>query len=239
MNHTRLLAIVPLALAAGLLAGCSAPADGDNGAGNDAAAVAFTACLNDAGQTAKIIDGGQVGLLLPEAGGEPWTGEAPGDDGGIQSAVAVFMDEDGAWMAAGSADAYPADGGMREAWADCEAEVPDFEQPEPDMSGAEVSTISREDMIEQSLAFAECARGEGYADFSDPDDNGMLDFPSGMTEDSFRALLEACISDAEGFGIPISPESAESFDFDWMSVMQEFVGEGSLSGVAVPAAPVD
>ena len=236
MNHTRLLAIVPLALAAGLFAGCSAPPA--DGAGNDAAAVAFTACLNSAGQTAKIIDGGQVGLLLPEEGTGPLATTEEPEDGGMQSAVAVFMDEDGAWMAANSADAYPEDGGMRDAWAGCETEVPEFEQPEFDMSQTDGTSVSREDVIELSLAFAECARGEGYADFPDPDDNGMLDFPSGMTEDGFRALLEACVDPDSGFGVPISQESAESFDFDWITVMQEVTGTAGL-GVAVPAAPVD
>jgi len=148
------------------------------------------------------------------------------------------MDEDGAWMAANSADAYPEEGGMREAWAGCETEIPEFEQPEFDMSQTEGTQISREDVIEASLAFAECARGEGYADFPDPDDNGMLDFPTGMTEDGFRSLLEACVDPDSGFGVPVSQESAESFDFDWITVMQEVTGNAGV-GVAVPAVPVD
>ena len=237
MNHTRLLAIVPFALAAGLLAGCSAPADDDGGGGADAAAVAFTACLNAGGQTAKIIDGGQVALLMSVESMESLNTPSQGDDGGAQSVASVFMDDDGAWMAASNADAYPEEGGMRQAWADCETDVPDFEQPEFDLSQTEGTGISREDVIETSLAFAECARGEGYGDFPDPDENGMLDFPTGMTEDSFRALLEACITDDSAFGLPVSAESAASFDFDWISVMQEFTGAGGM-GVAVPAVPV-
>ena len=237
MNYARVLAIVPLSLAAAVLAGCSAPAQQGGGAGNDAAAVAFTACLNAAGQTAKIIDGGQVALLMSDDDTESLTTEGPDAGGGVKSATAVFLDDDGAWMAASSAEGFPSGGGMREAWTGCEIDVPAFEQPEFDMSQVEGAGFSREDVIEASLAFAECARGEGYADFPDPDENGVLDFPTGMSEDSFRSLLEACVDEDSGFGIPISEASSASFDFDWVSVMQEFTGAGGL-GVAVPAAPV-
>ncbi len=241
MNHaTRRGAFAASAvlLAAGALTACAGgPGGGGDPAANDAAAARFVACLNAAGQTAKVLDGGQVGLLMPEIdldGGGAGTITAPEGGDGPVSSMAVFMDEDGAWMASSSADGYPVDGGMREAWTDCEAEVPEFEQPTPDMSGTGLTPVSRVDMLESSLAFAECARDEGYADFPDPDADGMVDFPSGMTEDGFRALLEACLPDDGMSFLPVSPDSAASFDFDWLAIMGEF---GGASGVAIPAEP--
>lgn len=235
----RGFAVLPLAVGALLLAGCTAaPDNGGDNAANDAAAARFVTCLEDEGQTAKIIDGGQVGVLMPDA---------PGDDGSVMSSpgttsdsgeggpvgmVSVFMDEDGAWMASDSADSYPEEGGIRDAWTACELEVPEFEQPLPDISGADMQTFSVEDQIENSLAFAKCARENGYADFADPDDQGMIDLPLGITEDEFRSLLEACSEELGDFGIPISQESAESLDFDWIAVLGEFIDVNM--GVAVP-----
>lgn len=215
-----------LALTAGLLAGCTAPPP-DSRSSSDSAGK-FVACLNAAGQTAKILDGGQVGMLMPEATGDEGTlspaPPPPGD--GPAAAVSVFMDEDGAWMAGGSADVFPEDGGLRAAWAGCEEEVPDFEQPVPDMAGGELEMITREQIIEAGLAFAACARDEGYADFADPDDDGMVTYPTGISEDEFRSLLTSCLPE-DGLAPGISQESIESFDFDWMSVMEEF-GNGGM-----------
>lgn len=246
MNHTRALAALPLALAAFALVGCSAAPDGGNDAANDALAVKFVACLNENGQTAKIIDGGQVGMLMPEDvfGSSTGTlGAMPGD-GGAEGAeavtVGIFMDDEGSWMAASAAEAYPEEGGYREAWQTCADEIPDFEQPMPDISGgAGLNAVSQEDVIEKSLAFAECARGEGWADFPDPDDQGMIDFPV-MGEDEFRSLLEACLDTSEDgfFGVPVSQESAKQFDFDWFAVMNEFMGGNIMMGTAVPVSPI-
>lgn len=221
-------AVSLLAITAGLLAGCSA-APGT--VSTPDATAKFVACLNAAGQTAKIFEGGQVGLLMPEVSSDDGSVEAPvpSGDGSVAPSVAVFMDDDGAWMAAGSADGYPEDGGMRAAWAGCEADVPSFEQPVPNVAGENFEMISSEQIIQASLDFAACARDEGYADFADPDDNGMVAFPSGMSEDEFRSLLAACLGE-DGIAPGISPESAESFDFDWFSVMQEFGASGLVMG---------
>lgn len=209
-----------LVLTAGLLVGCTAGPGPDS---NPDAVGRFVACLTAAGQTAKIFEGGQVGLLMPEAGSDEGMIEAPvpSDGGSVAPSAAVFMDEDGAWMAAGSADGYPEDGGMRAAWADCEAEVPEFEQGAPDIGGEGVETISSEQILQAGLDFAACARDEGYADFADPDEIGMVVFPAGLSEDEFRALLTACLSE-DGIAPGIAPESAESFEFDWVAVLQEF-----------------
>ena len=217
-------AVSLLALTAGLLAGCtSAPvAEFEPGA-----AGRFVACLNAAGQTAKIIEGGQVALLMPDMSGEG-TVEAPVPSGGgsVAPSAAVVMDEDGAWMAAGAADGYPEGGGMRAAWAGCEAEVPEFEQPSPNLGGEGLEMISSEEILQAGLDFAACARDEGYADFADPDEHGMVSYPAGISEDEFRELLTACVPE-DGLMPGISQASAESFDFDWMSVLEEF-GHGGM-----------
>ncbi|MDH6182238.1 hypothetical protein M2152_002420 [Microbacteriaceae bacterium SG_E_30_P1] len=221
-------AIGVVAITAGLLAGCTT----DPGAvSSPDAAGKFVACLTASGQTAKIFEGGQVGLLMPEMGSqESGTIEAPvpSGDGSVAPSAAVFMDDDGAWMAADSADAYPEDGGMRAAWADCEAQVPDFEQGAPDLGGEEMEMVTGEQIIQAGLDFAACARDEGYVDFADPDENGMVTFPIGITEDEFRTLLEACVPE-DGFMPGISQESVEAFDFDWMSVLEEFGNGGMIT----------
>jgi hypothetical protein len=220
------------------LAGCSllgaSPDPTATSAANDALAAKFVACLTEQDQTAKIVDGGMVGLLLPEgaddAGGMMMG--SPADEGGGSSEptmVMMMMDDDGAWQISNTAAGYPEEGGMREAWAACELEVPDFEQPEPDLSGAESAGLSMEDQLEASLAFADCARENGYADFADPTEYGELDIPS-MSEDEFRALLDACADTLEDVGLPMTQESIERFDFDWMAVMDEYF-TGGMTGV--------
>ena len=225
---------LPIAVLAIALAACTAPpAEDDTTAEQEALAAKFVACLTDEGQTAKILDGGMVGLLLPDGVDEGSGGIAMGDsaekgDSSEPTMVMITQDEDGTWQMSSTASGYPEEGGMREAWETCEAEVPDFEQPEPDLSGAEANSVSMEDQLEASLAFADCARENGYADFADPDEYGQLEIPS-VSEDEFRALLDACADTLEGVGLPMTQESIEGFDFDWMAVMQEYF-EGIMVG---------
>ncbi len=235
-SHAAL--VLPLVAATLALSSCSAAPDPTDtaSAANDKAAGKFVACLLDAGQTAKIIDGGMVGILLPASEGDGVPGTAQmGGEGGPSSFAVMSQDADGQWLAAGDSTAYPEDGGMREAWVGCEEQVPEFTQPEPDMSGSDGDShiVSRDDMIKVALAFAACARDNGYADFEDPDADGMISLTSDFTEDSFRALLEACSDTLDGLGIPISQESAAALDFDWMSVMGEFV-DGPAGGGSGP-----
>ncbi|MCU1580224.1 MAG: hypothetical protein JWP19_2428 [Rhodoglobus sp.] len=240
----RAMTLLPLALAALALAGCTAAPPAPNStASNDAEAAKFVACLTAQGQTAKILDSGQVGLLLPDGVGlDAGPGKGPTTSGGGgggdagPSTIMVMQDADGSWMAANSADGYPSEGGMGDAWTACETEVPDFTQPDPKIDGADIRTITKDDVVKASLAFAKCARDNSYADFADPDSEGMLSFPLGMTEDEFRSLLQACSDSLGDVGLPIAPASADSFDFDWMSILQEFgngknmVSGGSVSG---------
>lgn len=242
----RSLAAIPVVVVVAVLAACAAPAaDDSNDAANDAAAARFVTCLNGEGQTAKIIEGGQVGMLMPDApgdsplgtasGGSVAFGEADAEDMGM---TMISTDDDGTWLASTTANGYPEEGGQREAWETCESEVPEFTQPEPDISaseGAQTIGIDREDMIKASLAFAGCARENGYADFADPDADGMLELPAGITEDEARTLLEACKDDLGDMPPMIGQKSIESLDFDWFALVGELFEGGFMATTAIPA----
>jgi hypothetical protein len=237
----RTLAALTLSAATGvLLAGCSLfppSAEPGNGASSDEAVTRFVACLNDGGQVARIGDSGRAEVLIagPSDDGGSFTDGVPGGDspsGAGPGTMTMTQDSQGTWQSSDAAGGYE-DVGIQDAWTACEADVPEFEQPEADLSGADMQGQTIEQQIERSLAFAGCARDNGFADFPDPDDHGMLGFPDGMTEDAFRGLLESCVDTLEGGPIAISTDATESFDFDWMAVLQEYVG-GIIGGGAVP-----
>ena len=234
----RAIAVLPLAMVLGLLAACSAGGASDDAskAANDKAAVRFVACLTDQGQTAKIVqpkgtDQAMVGLLEPspddQSGPRLNTG-SPDSDGGAQIQIAMFHDADGDWLMGNTADAYPEDGGQRAAWKACAKKVPEFTQPKPNISGGH--TVTQADAAKAALKFAKCARSNGFPDFADPDSHGQLSVPAGITEDEFRALLTACVSKNSPVGIGFTKESTDGLDFDWMSVMNEFMGKHMLNG---------
>ncbi|MFF5624948.1 hypothetical protein ACFY5A_06245 [Microbacterium sp. NPDC012755] len=244
VKKRRSLAVIPAIAAVIVLAACAAPeGQGKGDAANDAAAARFVTCLTGEGQTAKILEGGQVGMLMPDAPGDsPMESMESGSatlstgEGENLGMTMVTTDEDGMWLASTTADGYPEDGGQREAWETCEKKVPEFSQPEPDISMAEgAKAFSAKDMIEASLKFAECARENGYADFADPDADGMLELPAGITEDEARELLTSC-KDAMGEMPPaISQKSIEALDFDWFAVVSEFFKGGFMATTVVPA----
>jgi hypothetical protein len=231
VTHTvqRSLAVTGAAVLLTALAGCSllgqSPEPENTSAANDAAAAKFVACLTEQGQTAKIMDGGMVALLLAESFDDDGPGSFSSDDmgdGGPQGMVAIMQDDEGQWMASTSAEGYPEDGGLREAWQACETEVPEFEQPEPAMNG-EGDSVTAEDQVEAALAFAQCARDSGFADFPDPGDDGSMNLPSDISEDGFRQLLEDCFDPEKPMGLMIDKETADALDFDLMAVMQDFM----------------
>lgn len=229
----RRSALLPSLVLVGLaLAACTAPAPAATDAANDKAAAKFVACLADQGQTAKIIMTGQVGILQPDDGsgsGDPGdtgttTNDGPSD--GAPVAMSLIKDDDGTWLAADTAAGYPEEGGQRDAWTACSAKIPEFTQPAPDLGDADVQTVTKEDVTKAALAFAKCARDNDFTDFADPDQEGRLSFPAGITEDEFTALFEACGSKLDGVGVPISKDSADALGFDWMSIVQQYVPAG-------------
>jgi len=226
----RSLALAGAAALFTTLAGCSllgaSPEPTDTSAANDALAAKFVACLTEQGQTAKIMEGGMVAVLLPGEFADDGPGElstsSDGGDGNTNGMVAIMQDDDGQWMAATDAEAFPEDDGIRDAWVACQDEVPDFEQPEPPMNGGG-DTVTAEDQVEAALDFAQCARDNGYADFPDPGDHGEMNLPTDISEDGFRQLLEDCFDPEKPMGLMIDKETADALDFDLMSVMQDFM----------------
>lgn len=240
----ELAALLLPALFGALLVGCSVPpsstAGHENGDPPADVVARFAACLNtQEGQTARIGKDGRVEVLVAGPGGDDGgsaTNVAPdaptaGNESGLTT---LAQDAQGTWQSSDTAEGY-ADAGIGDAWRSCQAKIPEFEQPQADISGAPVERQSLGGQIEASLAFARCARQNGYADFPDPGETGMLRLPAGLTEDSFRDLVSSCLDALQGAGLAISPESAESLPFDWMAVLGEF-GLGGTGGER-PALP--
>ena len=246
-NARRSLAVMPAVVALLALAACSAPSGDDKAkdGANDAAAARFVSCLTDEGQTAKIVEGGQVGLLMPDAPGDGEMGALSDSmaslnagEGEEAAMTMFFSDEDGTWLASTAASGYPEEGGQRAAWEKCEEEVPEFAQPEPDVSmkeGAVTQMISPEEMIESGLAFAACARENGFTDFADPDADGMLELPKGITEDEARTLLDACAETVGDMPPMFTAESVEAADFDWFSVIDEYFDGAFTAATVMPS----
>ena len=238
----RSWAAIPAVFALFALAACTAPSGDDKAkdGANDAAAARFVSCLTEEGQTAKILEGGQVGMLMPDGpasgtstGGMMSVEAGSGNDEDLPMTV-ISSDDDGTWLASTAASGYPEEGGQRAAWETCEEKVPEFTQPKPDISdaGAQTQMISPEEIIESGLAFASCARENGFTDFADPDTDGMLTLPKGITEDEARTLLEACADSSGDLPPMFTQESIEAVDFDWFAVMSEYF-EGMVSAATV------
>ena len=241
----RSLVVMPAVFALFALSACSAPTGddkADDGA-NDAAAARFVTCLTEEGQTAKIVEGGQVGLLMPDAPGGGALGTlsdstASAGDGEEMAMTMIFSDDEGTWLASTAASGYPEDGGQRAAWEKCEEEVPEFEQPEPDISaqeGAQTQMLSAEEFTEAGLAFAACARKNGFTDFADPDADGMLTLPTGITEEEARTLLEACAETTGDMPPMFTSESVEAVDFDFYALIGEFFDGAFMSATVLPS----
>jgi hypothetical protein len=196
------------------------PPSADQGA----AAARFVACLTEQGQTAKILDQGMVGLLLlpGSADNEGDSGGTLGGSSGGSGVTVVVRDSEGEWQASTRAESYPDENGMRTAWQTCESQVPEFTQPEPTPAGGPVDSAGSESRTAAVLAFAECARDNGYADFPDPDPLGGLMVPPDMTEDGFRMLLETCFDPEGPRGFMIQQATAEALTFDIMQVLNDF-----------------
>lgn len=234
----RSLAVATVMVAVAALTSCAgAPAAStskEGGGGADAAAATrFVTCLEEEGQRAKLLDGGLVGVLMPE-GSTPGEGMTfTGDD--TSGSFGYASDEEGTWLAAPTAAAYPEEGGRREAWATCEGTVPEFSQPEPKTPGGEGLDFDLDAIKAQSLEFATCARDNGFDDFADPDADGFLSLPNGISEDEARTLIEACTDPEENPFPPLfDPDSTEGLDFDLSAVIAEFFPNAIVTTENVP-----
>jgi hypothetical protein len=213
------------ALVALALAGCtSAP---ETEAERDAApssAARFIACLETAGVDAQLSDEGYV--LVKVASQTPADGTTFSADssGGGEGALLHQGDSDGdSWVAVQSSTYFVDDPDLEDAYAGCEADHPDFAQPEYDPEDDPAVQQQLAAQLEAGLAFARCARDDGYAWVADPDPGtASLSLPVDLTEDEFRAVLTACL-DGEAPGLAWSLPSA-GLDFDWKAVLDESTG---------------
>lgn len=237
LTGRRSLAVVPVILAGLMLAACSSPSAEkslapDAGA-NDAAAAQFVSCLTDQDQTAKLLIDGSVGILQPEAGDQG--GQMALGGGSGQGSAVIIQDGDDSWLVGSSADAYPEEGGARAAWKTCAKKVPDFTQKKVEMGGDKGSTqklgMTSDDLKKAGLDFARCARENGYADFADPDAEGQIELPDGITEDEADALLKACAGKSDDAIAPaLSQESMNALGFDWAELAAKYYAGGITVG---------
>ncbi len=213
-------ALVALALAA-----CTSTpeveADRDGTAG---ASARFIACLQAAGADAQRSAEGYV--LVKVASQTPVDGSTYSVDstGGGEGALLQMGDSDGdSWVAAQSSAYFVDDPDLQDAYAGCEAEHPDFAQPEYDPEDDPAVQQQLAAQLEAGLAFARCARDDGFAWAADPDaETASIALPADLTEDEFRAALTACLDDgAPGLAWTLPPAG---LDFDWQAVLDETSG---------------
>lgn len=225
-TRTFLTTLVGVALTgATALTGCSgtpdeaadpAPSDG----GDSDTAAAFLACLTSAGVEAKINDSGQV-LIKQPIETDDGVMSMSSDDQGL---LGMEIDDSGdTWVVPVSADYLQDDPDAQEAYAACENEHADFSQPHADPLADDPGLEA--DQQEQeiaALAFAQCARDNGSAQFEDPDFSqaNALMLPEAMTEAEFRALLEACWEEGGPvFNVGQTPDAP----FEAWAVLDEFL----------------
>jgi hypothetical protein len=215
-------ALAGLAIAGALtLTGCTSnpesPEEPPAGQGSDGAA-AFLACLTVADVEAKINTSGQVLVKTSQrfdAGGVISSDTGNGD--------VLTMESDDAgnlWVAPANSSYFIDDPDTQDAYATCEREHPDFTQPEFDPSNDAGFQQDQAKQEEAALAFAQCARANGFTQIADPNPefvSGIM-IPDGFTESDFRTLAEACYKADTGFGFAHS----DDLGFEPWEVLEEF-----------------
>lgn len=220
-NHAPFTAPAGIVLTcAVILTGCTGNSDtplaepSANSQDSDAAA-SFLACLTSSDVEAKINNGGQVLVKLPpQLGGE--SGISSGD-----GVMAMEGDEAGnLWVAATESSYFVDTPDIQDAYAACEKKHPDFTQPLVNPLDDPAMTQEFEQQEEDALAFAQCARANGFPQIADPDFetmNGIL-LPDDFTEADFRSLIETCWDPASTFAFGTS--TTATFE-PWM-ILEEF-----------------
>lgn len=221
-TRTLFPALAAFTLAGALtLTGCSntdATKDPNpTGQGSDAAS-AFLACLTAAKVEAKINDQGMVLVKsgkIADSEGDAF-GTSP-DDGEILLAEG---DEAGnTWIAPADADYFANDPDTQDAWTSCEKQH-SFTQPQYDPMNDPRFQEDQAKQEEAALAFAKCARENGFTQIADPDAamGGAVLIPDGFTESDFRALAEACYDPMSAFAFATS----ENLGFEPWTILEEF-----------------
>ncbi|RFA17177.1 hypothetical protein B7R21_00075 [Subtercola boreus] len=188
LRHVPLL-LLPFALVAAFsLAGCSSSGEAAASAPANSPEVAraYADCLTGEGVDGVFVnDTNFVGVSVEaKPGGISEAGE---DDSN------VFVDAS-------------ADGPFGEAEKACSARVPEYHAEVFDEDPALAAQ-----MIDQSRAFAACARQNGLSDFPDPDiaAEDTLLVPEGTTKSAFFAVVTACAS-VFGQGAPVTDPSVDA-----------------------------
>lgn len=224
-THTMRAGLAAIALVGTLaLAGCAStppdPDEAETAQGGDAAS-AFLGCLTAAGVDAKINAGGQV-LVKQELPTAPDGSVSFGSDDNSGEALSMESDDAGnTWIAAVSAAFFTDDPDTQDAYAACEQSHPEFTQPQVDPAANPEFREQLAEEEEAALAFAQCARENGFPQIADPDYTTMsgILLPDDFTEDDFRALVEACYDPAApGFGFGTSVDSG----FDPWEILEEY-----------------
>ncbi len=207
MKIRSTLAGVTIALA--LTACSSAPTAPESTDDASDAAGAFLACLTAAGVEAKINDNGMVLVKLPPQPSDSGEMSIGSDDG---RALIIEGDSAGnSWVAAADASYFTDDPDTQDAYRACEAQHPAFAQPQYDPADDPRFQADIAKQEEAALAFAQCARANGYAQIADPDPQtapGAIMIPDDFTEADFRALAEACYDPNSTFAFGTSDGAA-------------------------------
>lgn len=205
------------------LSGCTSttgPEEPDPAAEASDGASAFLACLTASDVEAKINASGQVLVKTPDEIGDDGV-ISSSDDGSGEGELSMESDDAGnIWVAVASADYFVDSPDVQDAYAACEKEHPDFEQPQFDPGDDPAFQEDAGKQEEDALAFAQCARDQGYSQVADPDFsavNGIL-IPSGFTEQEFRALIEECWDPNSTFAFGSDGE----LDFEPWAILDEF-----------------
>ncbi|KRE31283.1 hypothetical protein [Agromyces sp. Soil535] len=191
-----------------LLAACSgASPEPSPQATDDAATEKFIACLQAGGLDARTGQNGRVLVKVPiEVDSEGGIEMGPPPKAGGGGNVSLEIIDGSAYQGVDDADSFLEEWGIAPIYADCEAEVPEFEQPSADFGGPDGEGLDPEldaAQTELLLAFAECARENGVADFPDPEDASMV-LPESIDEATLRSILTACGDDLADSEAPLS-----------------------------------
>lgn len=226
-KHTTTTALTLLAgLGIAALTGCSSVGSpAENSADGDSSA-RFVACLTSHGVDAKIGDDSDL-VFVASTGQGTGTGTGPAgstDTGGSQPLMFEPGSDGTFWVAAQDSSYFAQDPQTQDAYSACEAEHPDFRQPEvssADQPGFQAATGDDQG----ALGFAQCARDAGFGWIADPtaDDGGAIRLPADLDEQEFRSLLTACWDqDAPLIFFRFDGE----LGFDYQAVLNEFTGAG-------------
>ena len=174
---------------------------------DNAATERFIACLQAGGLDARTSQDGRVLVKVPidvDSEGRPEEMPPPPKSGGGE--ISLHLHDGSVYQSVDDAESFLEEWGITAIYADCETEVPEFEQPSSDLGdpgGEGLDPELEAAQTELLLAFAECARENGISDFPDPEDASMV-VPESIDEATLRSILTACGDDLADSEAPLS-----------------------------------